>query len=272
MSEEKIAQFREHAEQRVPLPDFDALERRGTALRRRRITGVATAAAVVVASLGAAAVQLSGSDQAAQLPSQQIEDDVDAAFIPKEVLPKGVMAYDEFGLTTGATARVEVTPPAKGWTVHIGGPQRGVHAGDDGKAWTGLLWYEVTGVYKKPCGDKPVDAPVAAPITDSLQPLLDMPYTTEVVQQPEPATLGGREAQHARLVLKACNGDPSNPLATGGDSGPLPGEAAFDIWLVPLPEAGTAMVVFDPSDEGSAKFRREWQQVLDSLRISVERH
>ncbi|QSR28126.1 hypothetical protein CFH99_21120 [Nocardioides aromaticivorans] len=194
----------------------------------------------------------------------------DPAIEDEETLAPGVPAYDEFVLSTGATVRVDVAAPAEGWFVHLGDPQRGLNVGPE-SAWTGLLWYETTGVFQDQCGDDDRSAEAATPMTDSLRPLVTMPYLRKVVQDPARATLGGRVAEHAVLVLKGCGAkeDHTNPLATAGASGPLPGDRPFDIWLVPLPEADTAMVVFDPTGDGSAEVRGQWQQVVDSLRITV---
>ena len=191
----------------------------------------------------------------------------DIGLVDGVTLEPGVPAYDEFPLSTGGTVRVELTTPAEGWFAHLGDPERGLNVGPESE-WTGLLWQEATGVYKQPCGNTTGAEERIIPMTDSLRPLLNRDWVT-VVRKPRAELLGGREAQHAVLVIRGCDRDYSPAIVTGGDTGSLPSGEAFDIWLVPLPEAGTAMVVNDPTGNGSDEVRQQWQQVVDSLEITV---
>ena len=271
MSEEKFEQFRERAEAGVGLPDLDALARRGAARRRRRIAGTAVAAVAAAGVIGFAVLQ-PGDDRAdgPHLVDRPSEDaSPEARALSDGVTPEpGVPAYDEFPLSTGGTVRVELTTPAEGWFAHLGDPERGLNVGPESE-WTGLLWQEATGVYKQPCGNTTGAEERIIPMTDSLRPLLNRDWVT-VVRKPRAELLGGREAQHAVLVIRGCDRDYSPAIVTGGDTGSLPSGEAFDIWLVPLPEAGTAMVVNDPTGNGSDEVRQQWQQVVDSLEITVE--
>ncbi|GAB3244611.1 hypothetical protein [Nocardioides dilutus] len=272
MSEDKLTQFRERAAAGVRLPDLDALARRGAARRQRRIAATAVATVAAAGVIGFAVLQLPGDDRSdgSHLVDQPSEDASPGARALSDgvTLEPGIPAYDEFQLSTGGTVRVELATPAEGWFAHLGNPERGLNVGPDND-WTGLLWSEATGVYEQRCEDTSGAEERIVPMTDSLRPLLDKDWVT-VVQQPSADTLGGREAQHAVLVVKACGGDLPAPLATGGVRGALPGGAEFDIWLVSLPEAETAMVVWDPTGDGSDAVRQQWDQVVDSLEITVE--
>lgn len=272
MSEEKVAQFRERVAAGVDLPDLDALARRGATRRRRRIAGTAVATVTAAGVLAFAALQLPGDDRADGPPvidqPSTSEGRETQALADGVHLQPHVAAHDEFSLSAGGKVRVELATPAEGWFAHIGDPERGLNIGPE-DAWTGLLWSEATGVYRQRCGDRPGADEEVVPMTDSLQPLLDRDWVT-IVQQPSATTLGGRGAQHAVLVVKACGGSLPDPVATGGVRGSLPGDADFDIWLVPLPEADTAMIVWDPTGDGSRAVRRQWEQIVDSLEITVE--
>ncbi|QSR28127.1 hypothetical protein CFH99_21125 [Nocardioides aromaticivorans] len=273
MSEERIAEFRERARDAVGLPDLDGLVRRGVVLRRRR-RGAAAAALAAAAVVGFAVLQGPIGDRRSDAPIVDHTTDVPVragtVLTDEETLAPGAPAYDHFWLSSGAGVRIQLETPTPGWFVHLGDPQRGLNVGPE-SAWTGLLWYEATGVRRDQCADEQSAATRVVPLADSLGPLLAMPYTRRVVRAPEQVTLGGRPAEHAVLVLAACGEeDHTSPLATGRASGPLPGGRPFDIWLVPLPEADTALVVFDPTGDGSAEVRRQWRQVVDSLEITVE--
>lgn len=271
MTEEKVAQFRERAAAGVGLPDLDALTRRGAARRHRRIAGTAVATVAAVGVIAFAALQLPSGDRSdgphlVDRPSEGASPEAQA-LSDGVTLEPGAPAYDEFPLSTGGTARIELATPAEGWFAHLGDPQRGLNIGPENE-WTGLLWSEATGVYAQPCPDRTGAGERIFPMTNSLRALLDRPWTT-VIRQPRAEMLGGREAQHAVLVVPGCGGGDSQPIVAGGVRGPLPGGDQFDIWLVPLPEADTSIVVWDPTGDGSAAVRGQWDQIVDSLEITV---
>ena len=272
MSEERIAQFRERAQAGVGLPDIEALERRGATLRRRRVAGTAVAAVAAAGVIGFWLLQLPGGDQTDSSPvvdRTAEEAPVEAVALVDGVdVEPGVPVYDEFPLSTGGSVRIDLMTPAEGWFAHLGDPERGLNIGPD-RAWTGLLWHEATGIYEERCDDRRGPGAESVPITDSLQPLVERPWVT-VVEEPRADRIGGRAAQHARLLVQGCQGDYSTPIAAGIDDGSLPPATDFDVWLVPLPEAETAIVVLDPTGDGSGAVRRQWDEVVESLEITVE--
>lgn len=270
MSEERIAEFRERAAAAVELPDLNTLSRRGAALHRRRVAAATLSAMAAAGVIGFAAFNLPGADSSGPVivrPDEQTSGPV--RFANALDLQPGVPAYDEFPLSTGGTVRIQLTAPAEGWFVYLGEPERGINIGPE-EDFTGLLWHETTGIDQRPCVDTPPTAKQVVPMKDSLRPLVDLDLTT-VVSRPRADRLGNRDAQHAALVLRECNSQSTAPLATAsGVSGTMPIGATFDVWLVPLPEADTAVVIWDPTGDGSPEVRRQWQQILDSMVITVE--
>jgi hypothetical protein len=240
MSDLKIHEFRERAEHGVDVPHFADIDRRGQALRHRRLAAsVGALAIVLVAGAGVARIATDNTDAApgpakppSPAPSSTWDEGVrTAAKLGEDVLRRGPSEVN-YGPAT-----VRFNPPSGNWEwwgVGVG-LRRTAHTTDRYAATTFFL--EDPRVRLEPCTRPRVKALGNDPdrLVANVAPLLDVAHTT-VLQGPRVVEAFGGTAVHLRLQTDdACQVAGEGPFQLGGvDNGSAvnpawPGRRVIDV-------------------------------------------
>ena len=284
MSDLKITEFRERAESGLDIPDLAVIERKGRALRRRRLaTAAGGVALVLVAGVGVARIATDVGDAAldpATKPSptpssswdKGVRTSVDRG---EEVLLAGPseVVYD------GIAVRFDV--PGENWEWWEAGLGLRRTADDPNEYAAAVFFLRDASARLRPCGADRVRALGADPdeLIANVAPLLDLAHTT-VLQGPRVITAFGGAAVHVRLQTNgACPEGGDRPAQLGGvvnDSATQatdigwPGQHVLDVWhvVVPGPEPASMLVASWDLD-GTSGSHDQQRALLDSLRIDV---
>jgi len=279
MSELKIAEFRERAEQGLGFPDLDGIERRGRALHRRRVaTAVGALALVVLAGGGLSRITADGTD-ASPLPAGRPSPTATAAerFAVHTTVDRGeevllpgpsTVTYD------GIAVHFDVTGEDWEWWDSGMGLRRSAEQPDDYGA--AVFFLRDASVRLQPCRDGLAQALGSDPdrLVANVAPLLDLAHAT-VVQGPRVVDVFGGSAVHLQLQTDgSCPEGGGLPVQLRGvsdgssiDPG-FGGTAVLDVWhvVVPGPEPASMLVASWDLD-GTSQHRALQQALLDSLRI-----
>ena len=282
MSDQKIAEFRELAERGLHLPDLAVIERRGHALRHRRVAVAA----------GCLAVALLAGGGIAKIAT----DDTDATHVPTtrpSPAPSSPMAKDvrtsinrgESVLLPGPSAvtydgiEVSFDVPGKNWEWwDVGMGLR--RAADDPDNYGAAVFFLLNATARlQPCSSDQVQALGSDPdgLIANVAPLLDLAHAT-VLEGPRVVTALGGHAVHLRLQTQGtCPGAGlSRPMQLRGqvdvggaaaDPG-WDGRHQLDLWHVVLPgPEPTSMLVASWDLDGTNRHHAQQQALIDSLRI-----
>jgi hypothetical protein len=281
MSDLKLTEFRERAESGVDIPDLAVIERKGRALRRRRLaTAAGGVALVLVAGFGVARIATDVGDAA-----------LDPATPPS---PTPSTSWDE-GVRTSVDRGEDVLLPGPSEVVYDGVAVRFDVPGENWEWWDAGLGLRRTAdapdeyaaavfflrdasARLKPCSADRVQALGANPdeLIANVTPLIDLAHTT-VLQGPRVITAFGGTAVHVRLQTNgACpEGGDRPPQLRGVVNGSAtdigwPGRHVLDVWhvVVPGPEPASMLVASWDLD-GTTENHDQQRALLDSLRIDV---
>jgi hypothetical protein len=282
MSDLKIAEFRERAEVGLDIPDLAEIERRGDALRRRRVAAAAGGLALVLlAGAGIANLATDVDDAAPEpaappspAPSSSWDDDLRLRIDQGEevLLPgRSKVVFDE------VTASFDV--PGENWEWWRSGMGLRPNAtAVDHYAATVFFLPEAT-ARLQPCSDKRVEPLGNDPddLDGNVEPLLDLAHST-VLQRPRVVAALGGTAVHLRLQTNgSCPAGWGIPLQlTGTVNGSTvepgwSGRRVLDLWHVvgdgPEP---ASLLVASWQLAGTAEHRDEHQALLDSIQVDVD--
>jgi hypothetical protein len=281
MSDLKITEFRERAESGLDIPDLAMIERKGRALRRRRLaTAAGGLALVLVAGVGVARIATDADDAAlvpvtppSPTPSMSWDDGVRTSVDRGEdvLLPgPSEVIYD------GLAVRFDV--PGKSW--EWWGSGMGLRrTGDNPDKYAAAVFFlRDASARLQPCSDNRTKALGADPdeLIANVAPLLDLAHAT-VLQGPRVVTAFGGAAVHLRLqTTGACPGGYDRPvqlrgMANGVAADPgWPGQRVLDVWhvVVPGPEPASMLVAGWDMDGTSANNDPQ-RTLLDSIRIDA---
>jgi hypothetical protein len=284
MSELKVIEFRERAEQAVDLPDLALIEQRGRSLRRRRVaTGVGTLALAVVAGLGIAGA-VSGSPDAAPVPanpapSTPVEPDTDTWDDGVRKVPGG--NGEELLLPGRSTATydgVEVSFDVPGDQWEWAGEGAGLRISEDEPDTyaTTVFWLPEPSARLGSCDTSRAQALGTDPddLVGNVAPLLDLVSST-VLQEPRVVeAFGGRAAYLQLRTNTSCAPGGELPgqlrgMANGKRVDPgWEGPRVLDAWHVVVDRDRSVLVAAWRLDESPAQ-AAERRALVDSIRISA---
>lgn len=265
MSDVRIRDFAERAEQVVELPDLAELADRGSRLRRRRrvaVAGLAAAAVVAVAGGYLAAVDSrTDLDPVEKPPSERV--------LPypggSEILPLAAGTYEIELYREGfpATARFTVSEGWRGWF----GPNMPYLE----RGYVGLLVADVDEVAERVCVEPVSDM---RSVGDSPQRLVDALITLPrhpVVDGPAETTFAGWPATH--LALRAgrearCQDSALEMWDSPGSGGLIQshGGARMELWVVDV--GGEAVLVSATIGRNTPDWAvAELEAVVDSVEL-----
>jgi hypothetical protein len=282
MSDLKINEFRERAERALEIPDLADIERRGHALRRRKLAAVAGALAVVlVAGAGVTRLAADSTDAApgpakppSPAPSTSWDDGVRTSLnLGEDVLLPGPaeITYDP------ATVRFDV--PGANWEWWDVGMGLRRTADDPDRYGAAVFFLQDPRARLRPCTADRVKALGADPdrLLANVAPLLDLAHTT-VLQEPRVVEALGGSAVHLRLRTdEACPEGGDGPVQLRGiDNGSTidpawPGRRILDLWHVVATGPDPASILVASWDlNGTSKHHAQLRALLDSVRVDFE--
>ena len=282
MSDLKIHEFRERAERALDIPDLADIERRGHALRRRKLAAAAGALAVVlVAGAGLTRLAADSTDAApgpakppSPAPTTSWDDGVRTALKQGEnVLRPGPaqVTYDP------ATVRFDAPGANWEWWGVGMGLRRTAH--DPQKYGAAVFFLQDPRARLQPCRGHRVEALGADPdrLIANVTPLLDLAHST-VLQEPRVVEAFGGTAVHLRLRTDdSCREGGDGPVQLGGtDNGSAiepawPGRRILDLWHVVATGPEPASILVASWDlNGTSKHHALQRALLGSMRIDFE--
>jgi hypothetical protein len=282
MSELKINEFRERAERGLDFPDLSVIERRGRALRRRRVaTAVGGLALALVTAVAVTEMATDRGDaapdpatQPAPAPSASWDDGVRTTVdLGEDVLLPGrsEVVYD------GVVVSFDVPGESwEWWDMGLGLRRTATEADGYGAA---VFFMQDVSARLRPCSADRVAALGSDPddLVANVTPLLDLAHAT-VLEAPAVVTAFGGDAVHLRLQTDggACPDRGDGPLllrgvVNGVDLEPgLSGRHLLDLWHVVLPGPQPASILVASWDlNGTSEHEAQRQAVIDSLRIEL---
>lgn len=281
MSDLKIHEFRQRAERGLALPDLADIERRGRALRRRRVAAaVGGLALLLVAASGIATLATDRTD--GTLPATPVA--------PTPTVP------DEMRVETRYDGGEEVLEPGPA-QVSMGRTSVGFDVGDDDWEWWGVgfgmrsdadrdqytaavFFMPSPSARLEPCRDDRARRLGSDPgdLVGNVSPLLGLAHS-RVLQRPRVVTAFGGTAVHLRIeTAGVCSSYGELPAQLRGVHGASnfdpgwEGRHELDLWHLVAPEGEqrAAMLVAVWDLDGVEGHSAEVQGLLESIEIEID--
>ena len=275
MSEQKLREFGAQAEELVTLPAFSELDRRGGALRRRRIATVAGLAACVLTVIGIVVAQYDPPKAAEPI---RPPDEAPAEARP---YPGAVMETLEGGRyelrpafdSHGARARITVPDGWNAWE----GPNKFGNLATPGQSneealseatwYAGLLVLHVEAVASRPCHGPDTGDEVGDSAEALVAAITRIPEYQVTLNEEESPDKFGYPATHLRLrptpALEECRED-FNVFQSAGNPEIAGGSDLRDTWVVDVD--GQAIVVAAGADANTPPaVVRELDAMVESI-------
>jgi hypothetical protein len=281
MSDLRLIEFRERAEGGLDVPELAEIERRGRALRRRRLAaGVGGLALVLLAGAGIARMGTEPGDAApdpaappSPAPSTSFDHGVRTTVdLAEEVLLPGrsEARYDGLAMSFDVTGR--------SWEWWDGGVGLRRSAVEPDEYAAAVFFLPQPSARLRPCYEDRAQPLGADPerLVANAAPLLDLAHAT-VIQEPRVVSAFGGTAVHLRVRTDgACPAGAALPVQLRGVVGGAPFDSAWpgrhevDLWHVVVPGADpTSLLVASWDMDGTAVQREQQRVLLDSLRINA---
>jgi hypothetical protein len=278
MSDLKLQGFAVRAEERMPLPDFAELDRRGRVLHRRRVTAVAgVAAACVIAAVGVVVLR-DDSPKAVQPVHPPDDTSVQAMDYPGPVMED--LDPGRYALIPSSDPdfpRARISLPS-GWNAWEGpnrfGGQESTGSNEEGLGesdwYVGILVVKVIAVTTRPCHDSSPNMTVVGSSPESLVRAIRRIRGYQMTESTEPLATFGHPATHFRLIATGADGTCDDNLFTTSANGVVGGtEDTEDVWVVDV-DGYPVLVDSQLTAKTPPAVQRDLSDAIDSIEFYFE--
>ena len=278
MSDLKLQGFAVRAEERMPLPDFAELDRRGHALRRRRVAAVAGVVATCVIAAVGVVVLRDDSPETVQPVQPPDDTPVQAMDYPGPVMKD--LDPGKYALIPSSDPdfpRARITLPS-GWNAWEGpnrfSGQEASGSNEEGLGhsdwYVGILVVKAIAVTTRPCQDVSPNMTVVGSSTESLLRAIRRIRGYQITESTEPLATFGHPATHFRLLPTGAGGRCDDNLFTTSANGVVGGtDETEDVWVVDV-DGYPVLIDSQQTAKTPPAVQRELSDAIDSIEFYFE--